>query len=74
MAQVWGCSESDQLDAQTTERYLSVARQLLTAGCKPDARYFGFDPLSAARSIKCQPLVDLLEAALPPKPTGKKKK
>jgi ankyrin repeat protein len=67
-------ARSNQLDADTTERYLTVAKQLLAAGCKPDARFFGFDPLSVARSIKCQPLVELLEAAIPPKPLARKKK
>ena len=62
------------VSVQTTERYLEVARQLLGAGCKPDARFFGFDPLSVARSIKCQPLIELLESAIPPKRAGKKKK
>jgi uncharacterized protein len=67
-------SRSNKLDTNTTERYLGVAKQLLAAGCKPDARFFGFDPLSVARSIKCQPLVELLEGAIPPKPSGRKKK
>jgi hypothetical protein len=49
-------------------------KQLLAAGCKPNARFFGFDPLSVAQSIKCQQLVELLEAAIPPKPPARKNK
>jgi ankyrin repeat protein len=67
-------SRSNLLDSATTEQYLGIVKQLLAAGCKPNARFFGFDPLSVAQSIKCQPLVELLEAAIPPKPSGKKKK
>jgi ankyrin repeat protein len=78
LLQVVGAMETraraNQLDPATTERYLDIIRQLLAAGCKPEARYFGFDPLSVARSIKCQPLVELLEAAIPPKSPAKKKK
>jgi ankyrin repeat protein len=77
LLQVVGAVESkaraNTLDAETTERYLDVVKQLLAAGCKPNARFFGFDPLSVARSIKCEPLVQLLEGAIPPKPPGKKK-
>jgi ankyrin repeat protein len=68
-----GKARSNQLDARTIDRYLGVAKQLLAAGCKPDARFFGFDPVSVAREMKCQPLVELLESAIPAKPPGKKK-
>jgi ankyrin repeat protein len=78
LLQVVGAMESkarsNALDSETTERYLGVVKQLLAAGCKPGARFFGFDPLSVAQSIKCQPLVQLLEAAIPPKPPARKKK
>jgi len=66
-------ARSSQLDAQTVARYLGVAKQLLEAGCKPDARFFGFDAVSVAREMKCQPLVELLESAIPARPPGKKK-
>jgi ankyrin repeat protein len=78
LLQVMGAWEykarSNSLDSETTQRYLEVVKRLLTAGCKPEARFFGFDPLSLARSIKCQPLVELLEAAIPPRPPAKKRK
>src|SRR5262249_20191343 len=67
-------ARSKRLDPETTERYLGIVKQLLAAGCKPNARFFGFDALSVAQSIKCQQLVELLEAAIPLKPPGKKKK
>jgi ankyrin repeat protein len=78
LLQVVGAMEAkaraNALDSATTERYRGVVKQLLVAGCKPNARFFGFDPLSVAQSIKCRPLVELLEAAIPPKPLAKKKK
>jgi hypothetical protein len=49
-------------------------KQLLAAGRKPNARFFGFDPLSIAGSIKCESMVDLLKAAIPPKPPGQEEK
>jgi ankyrin repeat protein len=67
-------AQAKQLNPEAIERYLGIVKQLLAAGCKPDARFFGFDPLSVACSFKCQPLIEVLEAAIPPKPAGKKKK
>jgi ankyrin repeat protein len=67
-------ARAEKLDPGITERYLDVVKQLLAAGCKPNARFFGFDPLSVAREMKCEPLVQLLEAATPPNRPAKKKK
>lgn len=69
-----GKARSGPLAGDFLERYLDVVKQLLAAGCKPEARFFGFDALTLARNIQCQPLIDLLAAAIPPKPPGKKKK
>jgi len=71
-------ARANTLDPETTERCLGVVKQLLAADCKPNARVplwkeFGLTTLSVARSIKCQPLVELLESAIPPKPPSGKK-
>lgn len=66
-------ARTDELSDAAVARYMDVAKQLLAAGAKPDARFFGFDAVSVAESIKCQPLIDALQAAIPPKPAKKKK-
>lgn len=49
---------------ETVERYVRLINSLLAAGARPDVSVYGTTPISMAEQIKCDPIVELLKAAV----------